>query len=234
MSTKAPSKHRRSVRRTAGNSRKRHAPVSRWHSSPAKRAMDIGISAVLIVGVLSWLTPLLFLLICMDSRGPLFFVQHRTGRAGRIFSCYKFRTMRPPSATEMPVPENDAQRITSIGALLRTTHIDELPQLLNVLFNQMSLVGPRPHMIRHDLLFSEMLPQYSRRHQVKPGITGMAQAWGYHGAIPDYFSIAVRTRLDLFYIEKASLAMDLRIMCRTLLTRSVNRITKRRRHDQQL
>lgn len=190
----------------------------------AKRALDISISVLLTTTVLSWLTPLLYILIRLDSKGPLFFVQERTGRGGKTFNCYKFRTMRVNSECDEKQAVSKDARITRLGRLLRASHIDELPQLINVLLDDMSLVGPRPHMISHDEIFSDVVPGYSRRHDVKPGITGLAQAWGYHGPTPDYRSIANRTRLDLFYTQKASLGLDLRIMFRTVFVRSVNHL----------
>lgn len=196
-----------------------------------KRVMDLGISLLLLLVVLTWLTPLLYLLIRLDSAGPLFFVQRRTGRGGVVFRCYKFRTMRTNTECDRLQAVPGDVRITRVGRLLRASHIDELPQLLNVVLNQMSLVGPRPHMLCDDRLFATMVPGYPMRRQLKPGITGLAQAWGYHGGSTDARGIAARTRLDLFYVGKASLALDLRIMARTLLMRSVNRITNIRQHD---
>lgn len=192
--------------------------------SVTKRGLDVAAAILLISGILCWLTPLLYILIRLDSKGPLFFVQQRTGRGGKIFNCYKFRTMRVNSECDEKQAVNKDARITRLGRFLRASHIDELPQLINVLMNDMSLVGPRPHMITHDEIFSDVVPGYSRRHDVKPGITGLAQAWGYHGPTPDYRSIANRTRLDLFYTQKASLGLDLRIMFRTVFVRSVSHL----------
>jgi putative colanic acid biosynthesis UDP-glucose lipid carrier transferase len=191
------------------------APAT-MYASRLKRVFDIIASFVLIILLLSWITPVLFVLIRLGSRGPLFFVQKRTGLAGKSFSCLKFRTMRLSELSDTLQANADDVRITRLGRLLRITHIDELPQLVNVLLNDMSLVGPRPHMISHDQLFSTLLPDYRLRHLVKPGITGLAQAAGYHGATPDFFSISNRTRLDLFYVKRVSFGLDVKILLTTL------------------
>lgn len=181
-----------------------------------KRISDIVISLVLITTVLSWMIPLLFILIKLTSKGPLFFIQERVGLNGKRFACIKFRTMRPNRQSETIQAGSDDKRITRIGMFLRVTHIDELPQLFNVLLNDMSIVGPRPHMLYHDMLFSSVLPQYHSRHLVKPGITGLAQSAGFHGETPDYRSISNRTRMDLFYVKRLSLRLDLRILMTTV------------------
>ncbi len=199
--------------------------------SVVKRVVDVIISEFLILFVLSWLTPLLFILIRLDSRGPLFFVQLRTGLGGKPFPCIKFRTMRMNDESHLAQAGTEDDRITRIGHFLRTTHIDELPQLINVLLNHMSLVGPRPHMLYHDLLFSDMLPQYKLRQQVRPGITGLAQSAGYHGATPDFLSISGRTRLDVFYVKHLSSGLDLRIFATTLVMVPLRWIKRYRAYD---
>lgn len=190
-----------------------------------KRGFDIVISLFLIILVLSWLLPLLLVFVCLDSKGPLFFIQKRIGYRGRAFNCIKIRSMRPIQEGEDLI--DDELRITRVGWWLRLSHIDELPQLFNVLRNEMSLVGPRPHMLSHDAQFSLLLPDYAQRHQVRPGITGLAQAQGFYGETTGYFSIAGRTRLDLFYVRKLSARLDFAILGKTLLVvpfRIFNRI----------
>ncbi len=181
-----------------------------------KRIFDVCLSVLLIVLLLSWVTLLLALLIPLGSRGPLFFIQTRTGLRGRHFACIKFRTMRQSDQRDTAQATHDDARITPIGRFLRATHIDELPQLINVLRNEMSIVGPRPHMLCHDLLFTALVPAYPQRHALKPGITGLAQATGYHGATPHFRSISNRTRLDLFYVRRVSFLLDLRILLTTV------------------
>lgn len=180
-----------------------------------KRVSDLVIASLLIITVLSWLTPLLFLLIKISSPGPLFFKQRRIGLHGKTFVCLKFRTMRINDHSDTQQAVSDDKRITKLGLLLRITHIDELPQLFNVLVNDMSIVGPRPHMLYHDQLFSAMIPGYRLRHMLKPGITGLAQARGCHGATPDFKSISDRTRLDLFYVQHVSFLLDMKIVLLT-------------------
>ena len=177
----------------------------------AKRAFDVAASSLLVLTTLSWLYPLAFILIKLGSKGPAIFIQKRVGLNGGIFSCYKFRTMRTSSATS-----DEHMRITGIGRILRKTHIDELPQLINVLMNKMSIVGPRPHMLSDHDKFSALLPWYNERHIVKPGITGLAQSLGHHGYIDNYHGIYMRTRLDLFYTKKASPGFDIKIIIDTL------------------
>ncbi|MBS1630434.1 MAG: sugar transferase [Bacteroidetes bacterium] len=181
-----------------------------------KRGVDILLASILIVALLSWMIPVLFILIRLDSAGPLFFIQQRGGRDGKPFPCIKFRTMRINAARDLKSAEIGDKRITSMGHFLRKTHLDELPQLINVLRNEMSLVGPRPHMLYHDTIFSALFPNYPLRQSVKPGITGLAQSLGYFGATPDLRTIACRTRLDLFYIQRVSLTLDLSILFKTI------------------
>ncbi len=166
---------------------------------------------------MSWLTPLLALLIRLDSKGPVFFRQQRIGRNGKPFACLKFRTMVPNElADEQPAGEGD-ERITRLGKWLRRTNIDELPQFFNVLAGQMSVVGPRPHMITDCIRFSFVIPSYPFRSLMRPGITGWAQVNGYHGIIVDYESIVIRYYWDAQYVRKAGFVLDVKIICTTLL-----------------
>jgi putative colanic acid biosynthesis UDP-glucose lipid carrier transferase len=198
------------------------------YTAGLKRAFDVIASVLLIILVLSWLVPLLFVLVRLGSKGPLFFVQQRIGKGCKAFTCIKFRTMRLNDKSHELQADDDDLRVTPIGRLLRATHIDELPQVFNVLLNQMSLVGPRPHMLYHDMLFSGMLPQYPMRHLVKPGITGLAQASGYYGSTPDLFSISSRTRLDLFYVQHISPGLDLKILATTMFIVPTKLFTRKR------
>lgn len=177
-----------------------------------KRFIDITISLVGIVFVLSWLIPLVGLLIILDSKGPVFFVQSRDGLKGRRFNCLKFRTMRPNFAAHLVQARKNDDRITRIGAFLRKSHIDELPQFINIFLGQMSFIGPRPHMHRDTVHYSSLVNNYYKRLEVKPGFTGLAQINDLCGNTSDVASMAKRVRLDNFYVDHQSLALDMHII----------------------
>jgi putative colanic acid biosynthesis UDP-glucose lipid carrier transferase len=180
-----------------------------------KRFIDLSCSVFLLVFVFSWITPLLAILIKLDSKGPVFFFQKRNKRNGEAFTCIKFRTMIiNDDADILPAFEND-HRITRLGKKLRDYHLDELPQLLNVLWGDMSLIGPRPHMFTENLKYQEIIDFYADRHRVKPGITGLAQIKGYVGSTQDPEQMARRVRLDVFYIRHWSPALDTKIIFQT-------------------
>ncbi|MBC7946547.1 MAG: sugar transferase [Chitinophagaceae bacterium] len=182
-----------------------------------KRTVDIVVSLLVIVLVLSWLLPIVAIWIRLDSRGPVFFSQKRVGRDGKLFRCLKLRTMRiNEDADEKPAEENDS-RITRAGRFLRKTNIDELPQFLNVLVGHMSLTGPRPHMLSDCNRFSFVISSYRFRNLVKPGITGLAQIKGYHGPAGDYEGIVNRYYWDAVYVRKANMRLDLKILGRTVV-----------------
>ncbi len=182
----------------------------------AKRTFDLIVSFLVILCVLSWLLPLLALLIILDSGMPVFFLQKRVGRGGRLFTCYKLRTMVPnKEADERAALEYDS-RITRLGRLLRRTSLDELPQFFNVLAGSMSIVGPRPHMITDCRFFASVIAGYAFRNHVRPGITGLAQVKGFHGPVSEIGNIFGRYQWDAFYIRHAGFLLDLRIIRRTL------------------
>jgi polysaccharide biosynthesis protein PslA len=189
-------------------------------SSPAKRAMDIvGASAALI-----FLAPLLAgiaLAIKLGSPGPVLFTQNRYGHRSRLFRVYKFRTMYTDATDVTGVRQTVAgdSRVTPIGRILRLTSFDELPQLINVLRGEMSLVGPRPHvpgMLAGGLLYEELVPYYFQRYTVRPGLTGLAQANGWRGSTTDPGAAITRVDYDLDYIENWSLWLDCKIVLRTV------------------
>jgi putative colanic acid biosynthesis UDP-glucose lipid carrier transferase len=181
-----------------------------------KRSFDIAISLVVIMAILSWLIPLVSLAIFLESGGPVFFRQKRVGKGGKPFYVIKFRTMRPnEEADERPAARDD-ERITGLGKFLRLANIDELPQFFNVLWGQMSVIGPRPHMITDCIRFSFVISSYSFRNLVRPGITGWAQVKGYHGPTTDYDSIIQRYYWDAMYVSKASATLDGKIMIKTI------------------
>ena len=177
-----------------------------------KRTVDIILSFLFLVAVMSWLFPLIAFLIWLDSKGPVFFLQKRVGKNNEQFTCYKFRSMRINQEADRLQAVEDDKRITRIGRFLRKTNIDEFPQFLNVLMGNMSIVGPRPHMVSESRRFSAMIRDYDFRLVVKPGITGMAQVKGFHGPAPDLERIFRRYQWDAFYIRNAGLGLDFRII----------------------
>lgn len=158
------------------------------------------------------------LMIRLDSPGPALYRQKRYGRDGHVFFIYKFRTMTQEAGRQSfrQAQPGDA-RITRLGAVLRSTSIDELPQLLNVLMGQMSLVGPRPHPIALDDRYAEFIPNYMLRYRMRPGMTGLAQISGQRGRTPTVEAMAQRVALDLEYVNRWSLGLDLRILLNTPL-----------------
>lgn len=194
----------------------RNSPLEKNYAKYGKRIFDLLFSSLVIVFILSWLTPILYLLIHKESPGPLFFKQLRHGYNKKSFWCYKFRSMTlNPTANSESCHKNDP-RITRLGRLLRKTNIDELPQFINVFLGEMSVVGPRPHMESHTVSFSKSVDKYLVRHIVKPGITGLAQVKGFRGEIVRKSDIINRTRLDIFYLEKWSFMLDFFIIYKTL------------------
>nr|WP_299675338.1 undecaprenyl-phosphate glucose phosphotransferase [uncultured Dokdonia sp.] len=182
-----------------------------------KRTFDIVMSIVVLVGLLSWLTPIMAILIKLDSKGPVFFKQKRNGLDYKEFYCYKFRSMQPnPTADLHQVSRND-QRITRLGRAIRHTSIDELPQFINVLKGEMSVVGPRPHMVSHTHMYAERIDKFMVRHFIKPGITGLAQVSGYRGEVETDHDIINRVKFDIFYIENWSLLLDIKIVIQTII-----------------
>ncbi len=181
-----------------------------------KRLFDISFSLFIIIFLLSWLIPIIAILIKLESKGPVFFKQGRPGLDENEFYCYKFRSMRINDKTEESVTKNDP-RITKIGAFLRKTSFDEMPQFFNVLLGEMSIVGPRPHLWAHNNEYSTKIKKYNFRLYVKPGITGLAQVKGYRGEIETDDEMINRIKYDLFYIENWSLLLDLKIIVLTVI-----------------
>ncbi|HVW60957.1 MAG TPA: sugar transferase [Puia sp.] len=181
-----------------------------------KRAFDILFSLVVIVLLLSWLMPLMALLIKLDSRGPVFFIQKRVGFLGRTFYCIKLRTMRVNIEADIRQARENDPRVTRFGRFLRKSNLDELPQFLNVLIGHMTIVGPRPHMHEDCRKFSQMVAFYKFRNIVKPGITGLAQIKGYRGPADNFDKVFKRYQLDAFYIRNAGFWLDMRIIRETV------------------
>jgi putative colanic acid biosysnthesis UDP-glucose lipid carrier transferase len=181
-----------------------------------KRALDIVVSLFAIIFILSWLIPLLGLLILLESRGPIFFKQLRTGKNKKPFYCLKFRSMRSNKDADLKQATRNDNRVTKIGKFIRKTSLDEFPQFLNVFKGEMSLVGPRPHMLKHTTDYSKLVDDYMIRQFLKPGITGWAQVNGYRGEITNPEQIKMRINKDLWYLENWSLWLDIQILFLTV------------------
>ena len=192
------------------------SPLDKPVNQVIKRLFDIVFSSCIIVCVLSWLTPILGLLIKLESKGAVFFKQKRNGINYELFNCYKYRSMYPNQLADLKqVSEND-NRVTKIGKILRKTSIDELPQFINVFKGEMSVVGPRPHMVNENERFLKKIDKFMGRHYIKPGITGLAQVKGYRGEVKTDEDIINRLKYDLFYIENWSLWLDIKIILFTI------------------
>ena len=184
-----------------------------------KRVFDLFVSAIFIVVVLSWLIPLMALVIKLTSRGPVFFLQKRVGLGGKTFTCIKFRTMIINGKADLQEARENDERITRLGRFLRKSNIDEFPQFLNVFAGSMSIVGPRPHMHADCSRYASIVPGYKFRNLVKPGITGLSQVKGYHGRVISNDCISGRFYWDAHYVRQANFAMDLRIIVVTAIQR---------------
>lgn len=182
-----------------------------------KRIFDVFFSLFICFFLLSWLVPILWILLKIESKGPLIFKQYREGLNGKDFLCYKFRSMKINDLSDKVHATKNDKRVTKIGGFLRKTSMDELPQFINVLLGDMSVVGPRPHLESLSLEYQKSVEDYLTRHIVKPGITGLAQISGYRGEIKQKSDIKNRVRLDIFYIENWSFFLDIKIIIQTVL-----------------
>ena len=214
------------VARTVGIAPQAEEPTARalLTAEPADVANSFGKRAVDIIGALFALLLFLPLLLCiamavrLESGGPVIFKQRRTGHCGRIFTIYKFRTMTvAEDCGNVRQATRDDARVTAIGAVLRKLSLDELPQFLNVLKGDMSLVGPRPHALAHDDYYGDLIPVYVDRFRAKPGLTGLAQVNGLRGEIQDLRCMRDRIAADNLYIDSWSLGLDIAILAKTAL-----------------
>ncbi|MBK5213974.1 MAG: exopolysaccharide biosynthesis polyprenyl glycosylphosphotransferase [Flavobacteriaceae bacterium] len=194
----------------------RKIPMDEPFNKFLKRSFDIALSLTIILGLLSWLTPLLGILIKLESKGPVFFKQKRNGLDYQEFYCYKFRSMKPNPMAHLHQISKGDDRVTRVGRIIRKTSIDELPQFINVLKGEMSVVGPRPHMVSHTHMYAERIDKFMVRHFIKPGITGLAQVSGYRGEVEDDNHIINRVKYDIFYLENWSLFLDIKIVFQTI------------------
>lgn len=182
----------------------------------SKRFFDLIFASLVIVFVLSWLSLLLFILIKLESKGPLIFKQVRDGLNGDQFECFKFRSMAVNDQADAIQATKGDMRVTKIGRFIRKTSIDELPQFINVFLSDMSVVGPRPHMISQSKIYSKSINKYLERNLVKPGVTGLAQVRGMRGEIEQQSDMENRVRLDLFYINNWTFVLDIKIIFQTV------------------
>lgn len=195
----------------------RRIPLDEPFNQMVKRGFDILFSLLIIVLILSWLVPLLAFLIKFESKGPLFFTQKRNGLNYQEFNCYKFRSMQLNAIADVEQVSKNDIRITKIGRFIRKTSIDELPQFINVLLGEMSVVGPRPHMVSHTEMYAKSIDKFMVRHFIKPGITGLAQTNGYRGEVETKEDITNRVKFDIFYVENWSLLVDIKIVITTVI-----------------
>ena len=195
----------------------REMPLSNDLNTILKRTFDIVFSLLVFVFLLSWITPIIALIIKIESRGPVFFKQTRNGIKFREFTCYKFRSMIENNDADIQQATKNDKRVTKIGKILRKTSLDELPQFFNVLIGNMSVVGPRPHMIKENERYSKSVDKFMVRHFVKPGITGLAQVKGFRGEVETDEDIINRVKYDIYYLENWSLILDLNIVFLTTI-----------------
>lgn len=194
----------------------RAEPLENYGNQVIKRIFDIVFSLFVIVCIMSWLMPIIAVLIRLESKGPVFFKQLRSGKNNQPFYCLKFRSMKVNADAGHKQATKDDRRITKVGAFLRKTSLDELPQFFNVLVGNMSVVGPRPHMLRHTKQYSDLIDEFMVRHFLMPGITGWAQVSGLRGETQEDEAMEARVKADIWYMENWSMFLDLKIIFLTV------------------
>ena len=194
----------------------RNEPLHWYFNRIKKRGFDLIVSGLVIIFIMSWLTPLLAIIIKLTSKGPVFFIQDRSGKDNKTFRCMKFRSMYVNDESDEKQAEKNDVRITKIGAFMRKTNLDEYPQFFNVFKGEMSICGPRPHMLKHTKDYSQIISRYMIRHYLKPGVTGWAQVNGYRGETEDPLLMEKRVEHDIWYMENWSLMLDIRIIFMTI------------------
>ncbi|HMQ75350.1 MAG: undecaprenyl-phosphate glucose phosphotransferase [Flavobacteriales bacterium] len=197
-------------------SKLRREPLDHRANRAWKRTFDIVFSSLVILLVFSWLFPILALLVKLSSPGPVFFRQQRLGRDNKEFACWKFRSMRVNAEADTKQATKNDPRVTRVGAFLRKSNLDEMPQFFNVLMGQMSVVGPRPHPLRLNDQYRDIIDKYMVRHFVRPGITGWAQVNGFRGETRTPELMERRIELDVWYLENWSFWLDVRIVVKTV------------------
>jgi len=192
-------------------------PLDKWYNRVLKRIFDIVISSFVIVFILSWLIPLFGLIIKLQSKGPILFTQSRNGENGIPFKCFKFRSMIINKQSDKVFADHNDKRLTKFGKFIRITALDELPQFINVFTGDMSIIGPRPHPILLNKEYERKIEKFNKRHQFKPGITGLAQINGYRGKIKTHSDMNSRVKLDRYYFKNWSFYFDIKIFFSTML-----------------
>lgn len=195
----------------------RYEPLQHFSNRFMKRSFDLIFSSLVLVLLFPFILLIFGTLIKLSSKGPIFFKQKRTGINGKEFYCYKFRSMKLNDVANSKSATVNDPRVTKIGQFMRKTSVDELPQFLNVFKGEMSIVGPRPHMIQHTSLYSMLIDRFMVRHLVKPGITGWAQVSGFRGETKILADMEGRVRKDVWYIENWSFFLDVKIIFLTIV-----------------
>jgi Undecaprenyl-phosphate glucose phosphotransferase len=194
----------------------RHEPLDSAVGRGFKRAFDIIFSLGVVIFIFTWLFPILAIMVKLSSRGPVFFKQMRLGKDNEEFVCWKFRSMRMNMEADVKQATKNDPRVTAVGRFLRKSNLDEMPQFINVLFGQMSIVGPRPHPLRLNDQYRDIIDKYMVRHFVRPGITGWAQVNGFRGETRTPELMERRVELDVWYLENWSFWLDLQIVVKTV------------------
>ena len=195
-----------------------YSPLHIRYNRIIKRTFDLVISTVALCTLFPVICLVVGIIIKLTSPGPIFFIQKRTGKDGKDFLCYKFRSMVMNQDADKVQATADDPRKTPFGNFIRNTSIDEIPQLINVFLGDMSLIGPRPHMVKHTDMYSKLIANYMDRHAVKPGITGWAQVTGLRGETKELYLMERRVEADIWYIQNWSLLLDLKIVFKTIST----------------
>ena len=195
----------------------RREPLTQMSNIILKRTFDIVVSLLTCLVLIPFL-PIIALIIKLQSPGPLFFVQQRTGLNGRNFNCYKFRSMHVNKQADMLQATKNDPRKFPFGEFMRKTNIDEFPQFFNVLKGDMSIVGPRPHMLLHTEQYGTLINKYMVRHFCRPGITGWAQVTGCRGETKELWQMEERIKRDIWYLENWTFWLDIKIILKTALT----------------
>jgi undecaprenyl-phosphate galactose phosphotransferase/putative colanic acid biosynthesis UDP-glucose lipid carrier transferase len=194
----------------------RDEPLESLSNKLVKRAFDLIFSSLVLVFIFSWMYPIVAIFIKISSPGPVFFVQKRSGKRGKVFNCLKFRSMKVNDQSHLTQATKNDDRMTPIGRFLRKTSLDEFPQFINVFKGEMSVVGPRPHMLKHTKDYSKLVNKFMVRHFAKPGITGWAQIKGYRGETKEVEDMRKRAEADIWYLENWTPLLDIKIILLTV------------------